>query len=317
MATGTEWNNSQQSGVGIKIKEYRRSVRKDHCHETHRTRFTAGAVPGHAIPKEGAVRKAILLIMGCLLLAFWPQKALEASGHPGDNNSKDPGGPSSATTASHRSAVNDLISKHAHRLGIDPLLVHAVIRQESGFDPGAISPKGAMGLMQLMPGTATLMGVSDPFDMEQNIVGGIKYLQHCLVRFKGDLTKALAAYNAGPVNVEKYDGCPPFVETRDYVNRITRVYNGQTPLSAGVSDRLACPPHRRLSPSALAVLKELYPYRSVSVKQIGSEHLGRSLPGRRTAMTPEAMAVLKELNPHRHRRLPGNVAHHPINTREK
>lgn len=252
--------------------------------------------------------------MGCLLLAFWPQKALEASGHPGGNNSKDPGGPSSATTASHRSAVNDLISKHAHRLGIDPRLVHAVILQESGFDPGAISPKGAMGLMQLMPGTATLMGVSDPFDMEQNIVGGIKYLQHCLVRFKGDLTKALAAYNAGPVNVEKYDGCPPFAETRDYVNRIMRVYNGQTPLSAGVSDRLAYPPHRRLSPSALAVLKELYPYRHVSTGQIMAKHSGKSVMRRGSAMSPSTLAILRELNPYRYHVSHDNSARQPDKT---
>ncbi len=130
-----------------------------------------------------------------------------------------------------------VIKKYAGQYGVDEDLVWAVIRQESGFNPSAVSPKGAMGLMQLMPGTAALLGVSDPFDVEQNIAGGIKYLDRCLNRFNQDVTLALAAYNAGPDNVEKYQGCPPFPETRQYVASILQAYAGE----AGRDDfRLAC-----------------------------------------------------------------------------
>jgi hypothetical protein len=85
-----------------------------------------------------------------------------------------------------------------------------------------------MGLMQLMPGTAALMGVTDAFDVEQNIAGGIKYLERCLSRFNQDVSLALAAYNAGPDNVVKYQGCPPFPETRHYVASVLKAYAGET-----------------------------------------------------------------------------------------
>jgi hypothetical protein len=119
-----------------------------------------------------------------------------------------------------------LIEKHARRYGVDEDLVWAVIRQESGFNPHAVSPKGAMGLMQLMPGTAAQMGVSDAFDVEQNLAGGIKYLERCLSQFNQNVPLALAAYNAGPENVVKYQGCPPFSETRNYVASILQAYAG-------------------------------------------------------------------------------------------
>lgn len=120
-----------------------------------------------------------------------------------------------------------VIEKYAHKYGVDEDLIWAVIRQESGFNPGAVSPKGAMGLMQLMPGTAALMGVCDPFDVEQNIAGGVKYLEQCLNQFDQDVPMALAAYNAGPANVVKYQGCPPFAETRNYVASILQAYAGE------------------------------------------------------------------------------------------
>ena len=91
-----------------------------------------------------------------------------------------------------------LISKYAQIYGVDPTLVRAVMRHESGFKSTAVSPKGAQGLMQLMPGTAALMGVKDPFDPEQNIAGGVGYLRHCLDRFQHNVPLAVAAYNAGP-----------------------------------------------------------------------------------------------------------------------
>ncbi len=120
-----------------------------------------------------------------------------------------------------------LIKKYAGRYQMEEKLVWAVMRQESGFNPWAVSPKGAMGLMQLMPATAALMGVDDPFDVEQNIAGGVKFLKKCLVRFNHDMVLALAAYNAGPENVEKYNGCPPFSETRNYVASVLHEYTGE------------------------------------------------------------------------------------------
>jgi len=122
--------------------------------------------------------------------------------------------------------MEQAIQKYAQASGVDEDLVWAVVRQESGFNPTALSPKGAMGLMQLMPGTAAMLGVSDPFDVEQNIAGGIKYLESCLSRFNGDVGLALAAYNAGPENVVKYQGCPPFSETLQYVASVLQDYSG-------------------------------------------------------------------------------------------
>jgi Transglycosylase SLT domain len=120
-----------------------------------------------------------------------------------------------------------VIQKYAQEYGVDEDLIWAVVRQESGFNPGAVSPKGAVGLMQLMPGTAAMMGVSNPFDVEQNIAGGVKYLEQCLSKFNQDVPLALAAYNAGPGNVVKYQGCPPFAETRNYVASILQAYAGE------------------------------------------------------------------------------------------
>jgi soluble lytic murein transglycosylase-like protein len=123
--------------------------------------------------------------------------------------------------------LGGLIKKYAKQQGVDARLVWAVIRNESGFNSQAVSPKGAMGLMQLIPSTAALMGVSDPFDVEQNISGGVKYLKLCLARFNHNVILALAAYNAGPDNVAKYHGCPPFAETRNYVLKVMRDYTGK------------------------------------------------------------------------------------------
>lgn len=118
------------------------------------------------------------------------------------------------------------IQKYSQAYGVDENLVWAVVRRESGFNPTAVSPKGAMGLMQLMPETATSVGVTEPFDVEQNIAGGIKYLVSCLKQFHGDIGLALAAYNAGPENVIKYQGCPPFAETIQYVASVMQDYAG-------------------------------------------------------------------------------------------
>jgi soluble lytic murein transglycosylase-like protein len=118
-----------------------------------------------------------------------------------------------------------LIEQYAQKHGLDAALIRRVIEMESGFDPKAVSRKGAVGLMQLMPGTAKDMGVTDPFDPEENIAGGSKYLAGLIQRYEGDLSRALAAYNAGPETVRKYGGVPPYPETERYVERILAAVN--------------------------------------------------------------------------------------------
>jgi soluble lytic murein transglycosylase-like protein len=108
---------------------------------------------------------------------------------------------------------------------LDPDLVNSVIKAESGFNVRAVSPKGAQGLMQLMPGTASQLGVPNAFDPQANIEGGTKYLRELLERYNFDLVKALAAYNAGPQRVEQFGGVPPFYETRSYVARVVKDFN--------------------------------------------------------------------------------------------
>ena len=113
-----------------------------------------------------------------------------------------------------------LIQKYAGRYGVDADLVRAVMTKESDGDPRIVSRAGAMGLMQLMPATARGAGVTDPFDPEQNVRAGVALLKEHLGRYRGDVRLALAAYNAGPGNVAKHGGVPPFRETQDYVRKI-------------------------------------------------------------------------------------------------
>ncbi len=108
--------------------------------------------------------------------------------------------------------------------GLDPALVHAVIRAESGYNRWAVSAAGAQGLMQLVPGTAVFYGVSDPFDPEANIEGGVKYLKDLSALYRGRTDLILAAYNAGQSAVTKYNGVPPYAETRDYIARVQADY---------------------------------------------------------------------------------------------
>ena len=120
--------------------------------------------------------------------------------------------------------LNNLVNSVGRCYGIDPKLLLAVIEVESGFNPNAVSPVGAMGLMQLMPDTASAMGAVNLFDPEENVIAGAKYLAIQLNRF-GSLELALAAYNAGPGAVEKYNGIPPYDETIEYVDLVLEIYN--------------------------------------------------------------------------------------------
>jgi membrane-bound lytic murein transglycosylase MltF len=121
--------------------------------------------------------------------------------------------------------MNEVINAVSGRHHLDPDLINSVIHAESGFNPRAVSPKGAQGLMQLMPQTASRLGVANSFDPGDNLEGGTRYLRELLERYNFDLIKALAAYNAGPQRVEQYHGVPPYYETQAYVARIIRDFN--------------------------------------------------------------------------------------------
>lgn len=158
--------------------------------------------------------------------------------------------PTSNAKASPQS-VADAISSASHRYRLDPDFVSSVVSAESGFNPRARSSKGAKGLMQLMPGTASQLGVNDPFDPAKNADGGTRYLRGLLERYNFDVPKALAAYNAGPTRVEQHHGVPPYRETRRYVARIINDYNRKK-IAQGYIAKPTAMPHAtaRRKPSA-------------------------------------------------------------------
>jgi soluble lytic murein transglycosylase-like protein len=127
-----------------------------------------------------------------------------------------------------RRDLETVIEEAAAAHGVSPHLVRAVVAAESAFDPLAVSRVGAQGLMQLMPATATRMGVTDSLDPRQNVFGGAKYLSQLLTRFDGNVALALAGYNAGPAKVARYRGIPPYGETRGYVTKIRAMVGEQT-----------------------------------------------------------------------------------------
>ena len=133
--------------------------------------------------------------------------------------------PQPAASTTHPFDLNETVKAASGTYKLDPDLVTSVIRAESGFNVRAVSPKGAQGLMQLMPQTASQLGVHNAFDPQANVEAGTRYLSELLERYDFDLVKALAAYNAGPQRVEQYGGVPPYFETKAYIARIVRDFN--------------------------------------------------------------------------------------------
>src|SRR6202171_86646 len=150
----------------------------------------------------------------------------------------------------NRVDLNEVIAAASGRYRLDPDLVNSVIRAESGFNVRAVSRKGAQGLMQLMPVTASQLGVPNAFDPEANVEGGTKYLRELLERYNFDLVKALAAYNAGPQRVEQYGGVTPYYEPRAYVARIVRDFNRKKLAAKSVAVQPAAIPKRAKKLSA-------------------------------------------------------------------
>jgi len=138
------------------------------------------------------------------------------------NSAKDRAASFPARPAMDLSAV---VNEASGRYRLDPDLVNSVIKAESGFNVRAVSPKGAQGLMQLMPGTASQLGVPNVFDPQANVEGGTKYLRELMEKYDFDIVKALAAYNAGPQRVAQFGGVPPYYETRAYVARVVKDFN--------------------------------------------------------------------------------------------
>lgn len=135
-----------------------------------------------------------------------------------------PAAPAAKTAAAPAGSLGEIIEQAARKYGVDPALADAVAKTESDYDPSATSSAGAAGVMQLMPETARALGVRNIYDPRENIDGGVRYLKEMLTAFDGDVTKAVAAYNAGPQAVRNYQGVPPYAETQNYVRKVLDIY---------------------------------------------------------------------------------------------
>jgi soluble lytic murein transglycosylase-like protein len=152
--------------------------------------------------------------------------ASEVNTYLGDKRSAQPYGHQRLNVAFTSADIDAAIDQAAERHNVDPNLVRSVVKVESNFNPNAVSRKGAMGLMQLMPATARSLNVSNPFDPQQNVDAGVRHLKKLLESYGGDVSLTLAAYNAGAGAVARSAGIPRFAETQNYVRRITDLYAG-------------------------------------------------------------------------------------------
>jgi len=200
---------------------------------------------------QSCLKVLACLFVSCLWLcqALWADEIVSVTDgngrkifiNAGETRTKGdwaPGAPASVKAGNATlppAEISHLVEQTASRLQVDPQLVHAIIRVESEYDPKAVSNKGAMGLMQLIPSTAQRFGVENPFNPKENIEGGVSYLKHLLDLFGGDLPMSLAAYNAGEGAVQRSGGVPSYAETQEYVRKVTNIYQSGSPQSGAVA----------------------------------------------------------------------------------
>jgi len=169
----------------------------------------------------GQFQSAMYKLMFAMLEKFGQKQAVSGTAEAGSSDGAAASVSGTAVTGDFASLINQAAQKY----NVNPGLVQAVVKAESNFNPSAVSSAGAQGLMQLMPSTAAGLGVTNALDPAQNIEGGVKFLSQLLTHYNGNVSLAVAAYNAGPGAVDKYNGVPPYAETQTYVSRVLGYYN--------------------------------------------------------------------------------------------